>query len=104
MPALAERGAVILPPMPAFYTHPKDIDDIVNHTVARVLDRLSLPQALVAEWLGTNRLGKDEPGGLPLDRHPRLRRGGESPAALGRAPGRARGARARPRGGRRPRW
>ena len=63
MAALAEMGAVILPPMPAFYTHPKDIDDIVNHTVARVLDRLNLPQALVAEWLGTNRLGKDEPGG-----------------------------------------
>ena len=60
--ALAEMGAVILPPMPAFYTHPKDIDDIVNHTVARVLDRLNLPQALVAEWLGTSRLAKGEPG------------------------------------------
>jgi len=63
MAALVEMGAVILPPMPAFYTHPKDIDDIVNHTVARVLDRLNLSQALVAEWLGTNRLVKDEPGG-----------------------------------------
>jgi 4-hydroxy-3-polyprenylbenzoate decarboxylase len=51
--ALAEMGAVILPPMPAFYNRPKDLDDIVNHTVARVLDRLNLPQTLVAEWLGT---------------------------------------------------
>ena len=37
--ALAEMGVVVLPPMPAFYTRPKDVDDIVNHTVARVLDR-----------------------------------------------------------------
>jgi 4-hydroxy-3-polyprenylbenzoate decarboxylase len=51
--ALAEMGAVVLPPMPAFYTRPKVLDDIVNHTVARVLDRLDLPQTLVAEWSGT---------------------------------------------------
>jgi len=62
MLALAEMGAVVLPPMPAFYNRPKDIDDIVNHTVARVLDRLNLPQTLVAEWQGTNRLAKGEPG------------------------------------------
>lgn len=40
--ALAEMGAVILPPMPAFYHRPKAIDDLVNHTVARVVDRLGL--------------------------------------------------------------
>ena len=51
--ALAEMGAVVLPPMPAFYHRPRDLDDIVNHTVARVLDRLGLPQTLVAEWQGT---------------------------------------------------
>ena len=60
--ALAEMGAVILPPMPAFYARPKDIDDLVLHTIARVLDRLGLPQTLVAEWHGTNRLGQGEPG------------------------------------------
>lgn len=53
MLALAEMGAVVLPPMPAFYNRPRDIDDIVNHTIARVLDRLRLPQTLVAEWRGT---------------------------------------------------
>jgi 4-hydroxy-3-polyprenylbenzoate decarboxylase len=63
MVALAEMGAVILPPMPAFYARPKDIDDIVNHTVARVLDRLGLPQTLTAEWRGTNRAVPGEPGG-----------------------------------------
>jgi 4-hydroxy-3-polyprenylbenzoate decarboxylase len=53
--ALAEVGAVILPPMPAFYNRPKQIEDLVDHTVARVLDRLGLPQRLVTEWQGTNR-------------------------------------------------
>ena len=53
MLALAEMGAVVLPPMPAFYNRPKDLDDIVNHTIARVLDRLDFPQSLVGEWQGT---------------------------------------------------
>jgi flavin prenyltransferase len=53
--ALAEMGAVIMPPMPAFYNRPKQIEDIVDHTLARVLDRLGLPQDLVSEWQGTNR-------------------------------------------------
>jgi 4-hydroxy-3-polyprenylbenzoate decarboxylase len=60
MMSLAEMGAVILPPVPAFYNRPKDLDDIVNHTVARVFDRLHLPQTLVGEWLGTR-------AGRPLD-------------------------------------
>jgi 4-hydroxy-3-polyprenylbenzoate decarboxylase len=51
---LTEMGAVVLPPMPAFYNRPREVDDIVNHTVARVLDRLNLPQSLVAEWQGTH--------------------------------------------------
>jgi 4-hydroxy-3-polyprenylbenzoate decarboxylase len=51
--ALAEMGAVVLPPMPAFYNRPRDLDDLVNHTIARVLDRLQRPQTLVAEWKGT---------------------------------------------------
>jgi 4-hydroxy-3-polyprenylbenzoate decarboxylase len=41
-----------LPPMPAFYNRPKQIDEIVDHTLARVLDRLRLPQSLVPEWRG----------------------------------------------------
>ena len=53
--ALAEMGAVIMPPMPAFYNRPKQIEDLVDHTLARVLDRLGLPQHLVTEWQGTNR-------------------------------------------------
>jgi len=52
---LAEMGAVILPPMPAFYNRPKQIEDLVDHPLARVLDRLQIPQGLVGEWQGTNR-------------------------------------------------
>jgi 4-hydroxy-3-polyprenylbenzoate decarboxylase len=50
---LAELGAIIFPPVPAFYHRPKTLDDIVNHTVGRILDRLSIPQELVREWTGT---------------------------------------------------
>jgi len=51
--SLAEMGAVILPPMPAFYNRPKQIDDLIVHTIARVLDRLGLPHSLAPEWQGT---------------------------------------------------
>jgi len=57
MLTLAEIGGIILPPMPAFYNHPKTIADLVDHTVARILDRLGLPQGLVGEWPGTGRQG-----------------------------------------------
>ena len=60
--ALAEMGAVVLPPMPAFYNRPKALDDVINHTVARVLDRLQLPQTLVSEWQGTSRRGPGSAG------------------------------------------
>jgi polyprenyl P-hydroxybenzoate/phenylacrylic acid decarboxylase-like protein len=53
MLALAEMGAVILPPLPAFYPRPQTIDDVVNHTVGRVLDHVDVPHTLVREWTGT---------------------------------------------------
>lgn len=53
--ALAETGAVVLPPMPAFYHRPRTIEEVVDHTVARILDRLGVEHALVPEWTGTNR-------------------------------------------------
>lgn len=52
--ALAELGAVILPPMPAFYNRPKTLDDIINHTVGRILDRFGIPHRLTTEWTGTH--------------------------------------------------
>ena len=55
MLALAELGAVILPPMPAFYHRPRTVEDVVAHTVGRILDRLGIPHDLVPEWKGTAR-------------------------------------------------
>ena len=52
--ALAEMGAVVMPPMPAFYNRPSGLDEIVDHTVARILDRLNVAQTLVREWRGTH--------------------------------------------------
>ena len=48
----AEAGAIIAPPMPAFYQQPKSIDDLVNHSVVRVLDRLGLPDSGTRPWQG----------------------------------------------------
>jgi len=53
MLTLAKLGGVVLPPMPAFYNRPKTIADLVDHTVARVLDRLGITNDLVPEWRGT---------------------------------------------------
>ncbi|MBI1736884.1 MAG: UbiX family flavin prenyltransferase [Candidatus Rokubacteria bacterium] len=48
--AAAEAGAVILPPMPAFYNQPKTLQHIIDHTVGRVLDRFGLVHQLSARW------------------------------------------------------
>lgn len=48
----AEIGATILPPMPAFYSKPRTVDDIVNGTVGRILLRLGIDNDLYFEWLG----------------------------------------------------
>lgn len=52
MVAATEMGAVVCPPVPAFYLRPRSVDDIVDHTVARVLDLLGVPHALSARWAG----------------------------------------------------
>jgi 4-hydroxy-3-polyprenylbenzoate decarboxylase len=62
MVALAEMGGVILPPMPAFYPRPRTVDDLVNHTVGRVLDRFGIAHTLVKEWTGRARPRSRERG------------------------------------------
>jgi 4-hydroxy-3-polyprenylbenzoate decarboxylase len=57
MLALAEMGGILLPPLPAFYPRPKTIDDLINHTVARVLERMEISHGLVPEWTGGGRKG-----------------------------------------------
>ena len=55
MTALAEMGAIIAPPVPGFYHCPKTVEDIVDHSVDRVLDLIGLPDAGVRRWEGTGR-------------------------------------------------
>jgi 4-hydroxy-3-polyprenylbenzoate decarboxylase len=49
----AQLGAVIAPPMPAFYNRPKTIDDLVNHSVGRVLDLFDLDAGILKRWEGS---------------------------------------------------
>jgi 4-hydroxy-3-polyprenylbenzoate decarboxylase len=48
----AENGAVILPPMPAFYHRPASVDDIVNHTVGKILDQFGVEHGIFKRWEG----------------------------------------------------
>ncbi len=50
----AEAGAVIFPPVPAFYTHPQSLDDVVKNIVGRVLARLGIDNEAYARWQGMN--------------------------------------------------
>ncbi|MGB9920038.1 MAG: UbiX family flavin prenyltransferase [Moorellales bacterium] len=52
MLAAAEAGAVILPPVPAFYHRPRTIMDLVDQTVGKVLDQFGLPHHLFPRWEG----------------------------------------------------
>ncbi|EHR8836354.1 flavin prenyltransferase UbiX [Shigella flexneri] len=54
MTQAAEIGAVIMPPVPAFYHRPQSLDDVINQTVNRVLDQfaITLPEDLFSRWQG----------------------------------------------------
>jgi 4-hydroxy-3-polyprenylbenzoate decarboxylase len=52
MTQAVENGAIIMPPMPAFYAKPKSLDDMVNHTVGRCLDLFAIETDLVNRWSG----------------------------------------------------
>jgi 4-hydroxy-3-polyprenylbenzoate decarboxylase len=49
---LSKMGAIILPPVPAFYHHPKTVDDIVDHTVGKILDLFEIEHDLFQRWTG----------------------------------------------------
>ena len=55
----ARYGAVVLPPVPAFYNRPQTVDDVVNHTVGKALDQLDIPHKLFKRWKET--VAEDEP-------------------------------------------
>ncbi|MDI6725738.1 MAG: UbiX family flavin prenyltransferase [Smithellaceae bacterium] len=57
---LAAMGVVILPPLPAFYFHPKSIDDIIDHSIGKILDQFGIRHDLFQRWGGA---GRDNQGG-----------------------------------------
>ena len=52
MVTVTEMGAIVCPPMPAFYQRPATVEDIVDNSVARALDLLGLPHTLAPPWQG----------------------------------------------------
>jgi len=52
MTQACENGAILMPPMPAFYARPKTLDDMVNHSVGRALDLFDIETRMVARWEG----------------------------------------------------
>ncbi len=56
MLAVTDMGGIIMPPIPGFYSQPKTIDDIVDHTVGKILDLLDIENEKFTRWAG------EEPG------------------------------------------
>jgi len=56
MQKVAERGGVILPPIPAFYHFPRGIQDLIDHTIGKVLDLLEIDHRLFKRWEGSQRI------------------------------------------------
>ena len=52
MTAVTEMGAIVMPPVPAFYALPKSIEDLVAHTVGRILDLFGEHSARLSRWQG----------------------------------------------------
>jgi 4-hydroxy-3-polyprenylbenzoate decarboxylase len=52
---VTQNGAIVMPPVPALYIQPKSIDDIIDHTVGRVLDLFGLETDLVQRWNGVGK-------------------------------------------------
>jgi 4-hydroxy-3-polyprenylbenzoate decarboxylase len=57
---LSRMGAVVMPPVPAFYTRPQSLDDLVNHTVARLLDQFGIEAPGLARWTGQMGTGGED--------------------------------------------
>jgi polyprenyl P-hydroxybenzoate/phenylacrylic acid decarboxylase-like protein len=56
MTAVTEMGGIVFPPVPAFYSRPTSLDEMVDHTVGRLLDLFDLPhEGLVKRWEGMNK-------------------------------------------------
>ncbi len=58
MTRVTEYGAVVLPPIPGFYHEPKQVQDIVDHTVGKILDQFGVEHALYRRWEGGDGSGR----------------------------------------------
>ena len=67
MAAATEAGAIVAPPVPAFYAAPHSIEDMVDHAIGRCLDLFDIETGLVRRW------GESEPGAKPARRSPKRR-------------------------------
>jgi 4-hydroxy-3-polyprenylbenzoate decarboxylase len=56
---LSRMGAVILPPMPAFYNNPRTVDDVIDYTVARILDQFDIQVESAMRWSGDMGVGRE---------------------------------------------
>jgi 4-hydroxy-3-polyprenylbenzoate decarboxylase len=54
MTQLSEMGAIVAPPVPAFYAKPQTLDDMIGHTVGRALDLFGLDTGTVRRWRETS--------------------------------------------------
>ena len=52
MAAVTEAGAIVYPPVPAFYAHPKSLEEMIDHTLGRVLDLFDVELGAVRRWSG----------------------------------------------------
>ncbi len=77
MTAVTEMGGIVFPPLPALYQKPQSISEMVDHTVARVLDMFGLDHELAPEW----------PGLKPADQAPPNTASGDLTKPQGRPPG-----------------
>ena len=76
METVTQMGAIVFPPVPAFYQRPASMEEMVDHTLARVLDLLKIEHALAPPWTGFQGFGQGTAGaaaaqvarsaGLPL--------------------------------------
>lgn len=63
MAAVTEAGAIVYPPVPAFYTQPQSLEQMIDHTVGRVLDLFDIETSVVKRWTGIKTRPK-----APVDR------------------------------------
>ena len=63
MAAVTEAGAIVYPPVPAFYAQPKSLADMIDHTLGRVLDLFDIDVGKVRRWTGEKGTRRARPAG-----------------------------------------